>query len=57
MALGASFNPSVDGKGITFIGFDTDGKPQTYRLGVKTEDVANDVVERLRAEVEEAKKG
>jgi hypothetical protein len=56
MALPKTFNPSVEGATIRFLGFDLNGKPRTYMLRVKTGQSATDLVEAMLKEVEAANK-
>ena len=56
MAISKTFNPSVEGSTIRFLGFDLNGKPKTYMLRVKTAQMATDLVEVMRKEVEEIKR-
>ncbi len=56
MAMSTTFNPSSEGSTIRFLGFDTNGKPRTYMLRVKTAQNASDLVEAMQEEVEEIKK-
>jgi nucleoporin NUP2 len=56
MAMSATFDPSADGSQIKFLGFDLEGKPGPYSLRVKTADVAKDIVQKMKDEVEAIKK-
>lgn len=57
MAVTTSLNPTVEGKRVQFLGFDHDGKAASYLLLVKTAELANQVAENIKKEVEEVKKG
>ena len=56
MALQSSFKPTADGKGVNFMGFDQNGVAKTYKLQVKTADMAQNMVDTLLKEVEEVSK-
>lgn len=56
MAFTATFNPSSEGSQIKFMGFDTNGKAGSYTMKVKSAEVASQIVEKLKKEVEEVKK-
>ena len=52
MTISSSFNPSSQGNTIKFLGFDLNGKPGPYMLRVKTPTDANNIVNKLKEEVE-----
>ncbi|WVW83771.1 hypothetical protein I302_105792 [Kwoniella bestiolae CBS 10118] len=55
MSVNGSFNPTVDGAHVKFLGFDGDGKPVPYVLRVKSAEVAKKIQEELQKEVEAIK--
>ncbi|AAW40748.1 hypothetical protein CNA01910 [Cryptococcus deneoformans JEC21] len=55
MAVKSTFNPSVEGPYLKFLGFNMDGKPTPYALRVKNAEAANTLLEGLKKEVEEIK--
>ncbi|KIS01153.1 hypothetical protein L804_01022 [Cryptococcus deuterogattii 2001/935-1] len=56
MAVKSTFNPSVEGPYLKFLGFNMDGKPTPYALRVKNAETANTLLEGLKKEVEEIEK-
>lgn len=56
MALSADFAPSASSKTVSFIGHDTKGQMTPFRLQTKSEDLAKEVVDKMKAEVEDLKK-
>ncbi|WWC61765.1 uncharacterized protein I303_104350 [Kwoniella dejecticola CBS 10117] len=52
MSVNASFNPTVEGPHLRFLGFDNDGKPVPYALRVKNADVAKKIQEELQKEID-----
>lgn len=56
MAVKSTFNPSVEGPYLKFLGFNMDGKPTPYALRVKNAEAANTLLEGLKKEVEEIEK-
>ncbi|WWD17421.1 hypothetical protein CI109_101862 [Kwoniella shandongensis] len=55
MSVNSTFNPSVDGSHVKFLGFDQDGKPVSYALRVKNAQTASDLQKALEKEVEAIK--
>ncbi|WRT66248.1 uncharacterized protein IL334_003201 [Kwoniella shivajii] len=51
MTVNSSFNPTVEGSHVKFLGFDSDGKPVPYALRVKNAEVAKKLQEELQKEV------
>lgn len=56
MGVTTSLNPSSDAKTVQFVGADLEGKIASFRLQVKTPDMASDVVDKIKREVEELKR-
>lgn len=52
MSVNSTFNPSVDGSHVKFLGFDQAGKPVSYALRVKNAQAASDLQKALVKEVE-----
>ncbi|WWC70310.1 uncharacterized protein I206_104260 [Kwoniella pini CBS 10737] len=52
MSVSSSFNPTVEGPHVRFLGFDNDGKPVPYALRVKNAEVAKKIADELQKEVD-----
>lgn len=50
MAVQPSFAPTADGKAVKFLGFNLAGEPKAFLLRVKTEEMANTLVDALKKE-------
>lgn len=55
MNVSASFDPSADGPQIKFVGVDLEGSPCVFNLRVKTPQVASEIVDKMKKEVEAIK--
>ncbi|WVQ67788.1 uncharacterized protein L199_005993 [Kwoniella botswanensis] len=55
MSVNSSFNPTVDGPHVKFLGFDNDGKPVPFALRVKNAEAAKKIQEELQKEVDAIK--
>ncbi|WWC89455.1 uncharacterized protein L201_004379 [Kwoniella dendrophila CBS 6074] len=55
MSVNGSFNPTIEGSHVRFLGFDNDGKPVSYALRVKNAEVAKKIQEELQKEVDAIK--
>jgi hypothetical protein len=56
MALTDKFEVTLEGKKISFLGFDLKGAPKPHTMQIKTEEEAEKFVKAIRAEVEAMKK-
>lgn len=55
MNVSKTFEPSSDGPQIKFVGVGLDGKPGVFTVRVKTPQVAADIVQTIKKEVEAIK--